>query len=434
MSTRFETLRCEAASTVVRKAVSALLLLLLPFALLTTAEGRGADRDAGRIVAIGDVHGNLDNFLAILRHTGIVDEQGNWAAGRDVFVQTGDLIDRGPDDKAVLDLIINLERQAQRAGGQVVSLLGNHEGMNVLGDLRYVHPEAYAAFADADSLQRQADYLEEFIKFRKERAKKLGKPEPVFDAARKALWRAKHPAGFVEHREAFGPKGRYGKWLRERPALALVGDVVFLHGGVSPQLAQLSLKEINKRVRNELKAYDSYRRTLVGQGIILEYYTVQEMIDAVRDEFEFQKQRDPSQIMSRAFNPNQAMARHRHYLDLLRGVLGYGSWFVNSPIGPLWFRGYAKWEETEGVQLLPEIADRFKARAFVVGHTPQLKKGIRSRFQGRVMLIDTGLNSDYYKGGTPAALQIAGDEFIAIYADGRRLNLSPQVSSSSQGR
>ncbi|HSR49903.1 MAG TPA: metallophosphoesterase [Acidobacteriota bacterium] len=405
--------------------------LLVLIGLLLAANLVAADRESPRVVAVADVHGNLDNFLQILREAGIVDVQGNWAGGTDIFVQTGDLVDRGPDDRAVLDLIMKLEKQSHAAGGRVVSLLGNHEGMNVLGDLRYVDVEAYAAFADEDSAKRQEDYLKKLMKFQKRRAKKLGQPEPQWDAAAKALWKAKYPAGFVEHREAFSEKGHYGKWLRERPALALVEGVLFLHAGVSPQLAQLSLDEINKRVRNELKAYDSYRKTLVGQDVILEYYTVQEMIAAVRNEFEYQSQRDPSQIMSRAFNPDMALSRHRQYVDLLRGVLGYSSWLVNSPIGPLWFRGYAKWEDQDGLQTMPEIAGRFKAKAVVVGHTPQLKSGIRARFEGRVLLIDTGLNNAYYKGGAPSALEIVDDTFTALYSDGRRETLISQAAAAS---
>ena len=93
-----------------------------------------------RIVAIGDVHGDYGQFLAALRQSGLVDGKGNWSGGRTHFVQTGDIPDRGPDTRKIIDFLTELTKQAEKAGGRVHALIGNHETMNVLGDLRYVHP------------------------------------------------------------------------------------------------------------------------------------------------------------------------------------------------------------------------------------------------------------------------------------------------------
>src|SRR5262245_16482482 len=91
-----------------------------------------------RIVAVGAVHGAYDRFVAILSKTGLVDARGRWTGGRAMLIQTGDLLDRGPDSKRVLDLVRRLEQEASRAGGQVYTLLGNHEVMRMVGDWRYV--------------------------------------------------------------------------------------------------------------------------------------------------------------------------------------------------------------------------------------------------------------------------------------------------------
>ena len=90
------------------------------------------------VVAIGDVHGDFDDFVAILQHTGLIDKQNHWTGGKTTFVQVGDLLDRGPKPREVMDLMMALEKEAAQAGGRVVSLLGNHEMMNIMGDLRYV--------------------------------------------------------------------------------------------------------------------------------------------------------------------------------------------------------------------------------------------------------------------------------------------------------
>ena len=107
------------------------------------------------LVAIGDVHGDFDDFVAILQHIGLIDKQNHWTGGKTTFVQLGDLLDRGPKPREVMDLMMALEKEAGPAGGRVVSLLGNHEMMNIMGDLRYVTPVNYASFADSDSEKRQ---------------------------------------------------------------------------------------------------------------------------------------------------------------------------------------------------------------------------------------------------------------------------------------
>ena len=84
-----------------------------------------------RIVAVGDLHADLDNALAILKLAGLVDETGAWAGGDTIFVQTGDVTDRGADSKEIIELLMRLQKQAPASGGRVVPVLGNHEIMNL---------------------------------------------------------------------------------------------------------------------------------------------------------------------------------------------------------------------------------------------------------------------------------------------------------------
>src|SRR5213594_4091918 len=118
--------------------------------------------DADRIVAIADVHGDLDTLTALLRKTALIDAVGHWSGGKATLVQTGDLVDRGPKSRAVLDLLMTLQKEAPRRNGGVRVSLGNHEVMNIIGDLRYVVPEDYAAFADARSEQRRRSALQNY--------------------------------------------------------------------------------------------------------------------------------------------------------------------------------------------------------------------------------------------------------------------------------
>ena len=371
-----------------------------------------------RIVAVGDVHGDRTGLVSILQRTGLIDERHRWIGGESILVQVGDLIDRGPQDRAVLDLVMDLQSQAKKAGGKLVVLLGNHEIMNMMGDLRYVSPESWAEFADKDSEKRRRKLLAKAARHSKRRAKQLQRGDLEPGADWEAGWLSEHPLGYAERVAAFSSRGRYGKWLRKLPVAFELGGVVFVHAGISAQLAPLSIDEVNKRVRNEIRAFDTYRKHLSDEGVLIPEFTLQELLSAVRQELTFQKAQDPRSHGLRRADPASAQAEHRQYLQLLEGILRVGGWYTYHSTGPVWFRGYANWSEDEGAEKIDAILESIQAAAIVVGHSPQLgSQGIRSRFGGRVFLIDTGLYNAYYKGGRPSALEIKNGRFTAVYLD-----------------
>lgn len=142
----------------------ALLLGLLVCAPILWAAPRQLDayrwQGVDRIVAIGDLHGDYGHYLAVLQAAGVVDRRGRWIAGDTHLVQTGDIPDRGPDTRRIIAHMAALARQARKRGGRVHNLLGNHEAMNVYGDLRYVDPGEYRAFADQRSAALRDRYYE----------------------------------------------------------------------------------------------------------------------------------------------------------------------------------------------------------------------------------------------------------------------------------
>jgi len=183
--------------------------------------------------------------------------------GRTHLVQTGDVVDRGPESRKTMELLMRLESEARRAGGHVHVLIGNHEAMNMYGDLRYTTPEEYQAFRDRNSEKLRQRYLEHHL----EELKKSLPPEdtPEFDQAYEKQWESQHPLGYVEHRLAFIPQGRYGKWILGHNAIVKINDTLFLHGGISPQYANESILAINEMVRAELEDF-----TKLPDGIVLD--------------------------------------------------------------------------------------------------------------------------------------------------------------------
>lgn len=391
-----------------------LFLFVIPAAVgaLTPIPGPlSASPAASRIVAVGDAHGDADAFRRILKAARLIDDAGRWAGGTATLVQTGDFLDRGAHVRAVMDLLIGLETEAKAAGGRVETLFGNHEGMNIIGELRDANPAAFASFVDERSDRRRADAYEEYAKLSAVRATAIGSAAAPYQKDRDA-WMAAHPPGYLEYREALGRDGRYGRWLRSRNAVLQTGDTVFLHGGISPNVASKSIKEINDRVRNDVRAFDEGLRELTSSQLVLPFFTLQETLEAVALE-----------IRSLKAPENLTEDQARHITALRNLALIDKSWLLDSD-GPLWFRGYANWTADEGPRLIEPILRKYNARRVVVGHTPMATTRITARFDNRVFLIDTGMLSSYYKGGRASALAIEDGRFTAIYAD-ERVPLAP---------
>ena len=383
---------------------------LLGLALLLAV---AAPASAGRVVAVGDIHGDLEAFRGILLEAGLLGGDGRWIAGDTTLVQTGDFLDRGPAFREMMDYLQDLQKAARRAGGNVIVLLGNHEVMNLLGDLRYVTPENYAGFADGRSENRRAAAWSKCVKQQQARAVRLGLPEPRITEASQARWMEEHPPGFVEQRAALGRDGSYGRWLRGLPVIARVGDSVFLHGGVGPALAGRSVTQIRDRVKEELILFERYRGYLIEENVVPPTATLSEMIQAARQELE---------LLAPA-EGERARERTRHEAAL-EEFLASESWYLRHSSGPLWFRGLAEWSDEEIAAELPGILAGLGVRRMAVGHTPTSDRRIHSRVDGALFLIDTGMLSSHYEGGRASALEIAGDTVTALYV-GERTRLVP---------
>lgn len=284
-----------------------------------------------RVVAIADLEGAYEKFTDMLRQAQLIDARNNWIGGRTHLVQLGDIPDRGPNSRAIMDLLMRLEPQAARAGGRVHALIGNHEAMNVTGDLRYVHPGEYAAFADRRSprlrdqfYRRTAEYL---------RANPPPEGLPVFDAAFRAQWDQLHPLGYVEHRRAWEAGGRYGDWIASHNAVIRINDTLFVHGGIGPAFAGYSEATMNRAVSEALEGHPQ------------------------------------------TADPN------------LAGILRHQE-------GPLWYRGLALNEEAAETPNLDAVLAHFGVRRIVTGHT-KLASTVLPRFGGRVIIADIAVPEGY---------------------------------------
>ncbi|KAG1087935.1 hypothetical protein G6F42_020438 [Rhizopus arrhizus] len=261
-----------------------------------------------RIVALGDLHGDLANTLEILKFSNIIDQDNHWIGGDSIFVQTGDGLDRGLDTIKLYELLQNMRDEAPLQGGLVIPLLGNHELMNLVGDWRYVYP---------------------------------GEPETF--------------GGLEARKKAFEKDGFIGEYLKLLNITTKVGSTVFCHGGITPHFSRLGINWINDKTHETIVTYMESR----------------------------------------------GHRGHSH------GIFG--------GVGPTWYRGYALEEEDEICSVLDEALELLEANRMVVGHTVQHDGAIRTRCNGKIILIDIGISRAYNSG--KGALEIRGKEVSALYAD-----------------
>lgn len=296
-----------------------------------------------RVVAVGDVHGDYEQFVKVLESAGLIDGYGNWTGGKTHLVQTGDILDRGPDSRAVMDLLIKLEQQAAQAGGGVHCLIGNHEAMNVYGDSRYVSPGEYAAFSkNAGPSGSSSSYAQ-------------GSTAPATPQGGSAPDMSQTP-GFPEMRAAFGPEGKYGKWLRSLNAVVKIDRTLFLHAGLGPKYADWGIDKINGEVHSELTDF-----TRLHGGIVIDEQ------------------------------------------------------------GPLWFKGLAKGDEGETQALVDRLLKGFDVDRIVVGHS-YAGGVVGERFNGAVLMVDTGIPRVYDNTGKVACLEIDKGAPFALHR-GQKLAL-----------
>lgn len=332
--------------------------------------------DVNRIVAVSDIHGAYDAVVTTFQKAGIIDNNLAWVGGDTHLVITGDLLDRGPGSRKVMDLIIRLEREAPRSGGQVHQLLGNHEVMNLIGDVRYVADSEYAAFTAEESGQEREYWYQQY---RKDQA------ADADEQTVRAEFDQKTPPGFFGHRRAFRSDGYYGKWLLEKPLMIVINDTAFVHGGAPPYVAEHGLEGINGQLKADLFNYVTTLSALEDASVLNPVYRFREAPAILEDKMSA-GQLDEAQTESAQL-----------ILELRKSPL-------HGPSGPLWYRGTARCNPLMEGDVLDAALDRVGATRIVFGHTPTSTRKIQQRMNGRIVEIDTGMLKANYDGSGNALI------------------------------
>jgi len=236
--------------------------------------------------AISDIHGEYNTYINLLKATGIIDENLNWIYGKGHLVILGDAFDRGDKVTQILWHLFGLEKQAEKAGGMVHVILGNHELLIFGNDETYMN-------------------------------EKYRKVEEIFQ---------------VRYSELFSANSVLGNWLRSKPIVITINDILFVHAGISIEMVdrKLKIEQINRGF------YDM----LAGKEI-------------------------------------QSDAEYEKLI------------FLNDDSGPLWYRGYFR-EQDFSENQVDSILTFYKINHIVVGHTHC--DGINPIFKNKIFGIDAGIS------------------------------------------
>jgi len=217
-----------------------------------------------RVVAIGDLHGDYGRYIEVMKSAGLINKSGKWSGGKTHLVQTGDITDRGADSRKIIDHLVKLSRQAKKKGGYVHLLIGNHEAMNVVGDLRYVSPGEYAAFATKNSPRLQNMQWERQVEWMQVNIPEFAE---IDLGAYRTEWEKQVPLGWVEHRQAWSFNGKYGKWVEGSHVAIQVNDTIYLHGGISAKYCKFSLQSLTEQVIAAMQIHDPSVITIVNDPL-----------------------------------------------------------------------------------------------------------------------------------------------------------------------
>ncbi|KAJ0244889.1 Shewanella-like protein phosphatase 1 [Hirschfeldia incana] len=316
-----------------------------------------------RIIAVGDLHGDLSKARDALQIAGVLSSDGKdqWVGEDTVVVQVGDILDRGEDEIAILSLLRLLDEQAKANGGAVFQVNGNHETMNVEGDFRYVDTRAFDECIDF------LDYLEDYAQDYDKAFKNWIFESKQFKEDRKSSltywdqWNiVKRQKGVIARSVLFRPGGRLACELSRHGVILRVNNWVFCHGGLLPHHVAYGVERINREVSTWMKSSSEDEDSPEMPFIATRGY------DSV--------------VWSRLYS--------RETSDL------------------------NEYQIEQASKILRDSLEAVGAKAMVVGHTPQLS-GVNCEYGCGIWRVDVGMSSGVLD-SRPEVLEIRGDKARVI--------------------
>lgn len=199
-----------------------------------------------KMLILSDIHGNFKGLEMILTGAGVLDNNLNWIFGKGHLVMDGDIFDRGFNASECLWLIYKLEGEAEKQGGKVHFILGNHEILNLKGDYNNVMRKYYIT---SDTMK-------------------------------------------LEYKKWYTADTELGRWLRSKNSIEKIGEYLFLHAGIRKDFPkdEYSITGINENIRERIdRIYNKgemAKDTFIGRGSTLWY---RGLVDTIEKQDEVEK-------------------------------------------------------------------------------------------------------------------------------------------------
>lgn len=200
-----------------------------------------------RLIAVGDIHGDLEKCKQSLLLAGLIDDAGNWCGGSSTVVQVGDILDRGSDEIKTLYFLERLKRQAVNSGGKIITMNGNHEMMNMDGDFRFITVDSLKEFSNWAFWYNIGNSMKKSCS---------GIVDPPYDpfygvpVEFKGVRKEFHD-GFRNRIAALRPNGPLStRFFSNNVTVLVIGENVFVHGGLLASHVNYGLERINKEVKD----------------------------------------------------------------------------------------------------------------------------------------------------------------------------------------
>jgi hypothetical protein len=282
---------------------------------------------------------------------------------------------------------MKLEIEALKDGGRVHVILGNHDVMNLARDLRYVKERNYADYVGVEQPADRRSAWEGFKDAHIGQGSKESQIRSAFDD--------RYPPGYFGRLQAFSSRGVYGSWLAQKPAVIKINDVLFVHGGLTPEVAELGLEGINQHIQQSISRFFILRDKLGDlMGFPPDMTEIRVLVDRITS----------GELKGKVSDEHSRAAAE--LLQLTEDVL-FG------PDYPLWYRGYAIFPEGLISKDINEVLETLDARHIVLAHTPSPFARINSRYQSKVLRTDVAMVYAKSDGQIWGFLIYEGGEFKA---------------------
>lgn len=305
---------------------------------------------------ISDIHGEFNTYITLLKASGIIDNNLRWKFGKGHLVVLGDIFDRGNKVTEVLWHLFCLEKQAAEAGGMVHVLLGNHEIMELANNTGFLNDK----------------------------------------------YRGVEKLTGTRYYNLYGRNTVLGSWLRSKPVVITIDDIILVHAGISPELFRkgYTVEQINR----------VFSEKIVGRVLKEQDRSNEQLIPGQNKSPEWDNSNSTASDFSQKVPENTSgnKATNENEIEELM--------FLVQNKGPVWYGGYFSNEDFSETHLT-SILDFYGKKHIVVGHSTY--QHINTLYNKKIIGVDAGIWIDkigemlLYKAGS----------FYSVNMTGKRIKL-----------